>query len=391
MSKHHSVSKGCPRKKLFTLTAVFILWLVSTLARATPGFNTPVGYTPVSREIFSIHMLAFWVSVAICIFVFIWMIINFVKYRKSKGAVAQDIHGHVGIEILWTVIPAILLVIMAIPATKGLILIHDTEKPKMTIQVIGYQWKWRYKYLDQGIDFFSNLSSTTEQINNTQEKNEWFLLEVDKPLVVPVGTKIRLLITSDDVIHDWWVPELGVKQDAIPGYINENWMKIDKPGTYRGECAELCGAYHGFMPIVVKAVPQAEFDAWVAQQKKVGEPTAPASQAKPMTQEQLIQAGKIVYSAHCSVCHQATGEGLPPSFPALAGSKIATGPLAQNVELVLNGKPGTAMQAFKEQLTPEELASVITYVRNAWGNGSRNAANQNPRIIQPADIAKQMN
>ncbi len=217
-----------------TVAIMLCFWLFSAQACASV-FNTPVGYTSVSHSIYSIHMLAFWISVLICAFVFIWMFIAFVKFRKSKGAVAEQIHGHLGVEILWTVIPAIILVIMAIPATKGLILIHDTEHPAMTVEVIGYQWKWRYKYLDQGIDFFSNLATTTEQINGTAKKNKWFLLEVDKPMVVPVGVKIRLLITSNDVIHDWWVPDLGVKQDAIPGYVNENWMKIEKAGTYRGE------------------------------------------------------------------------------------------------------------------------------------------------------------
>jgi cytochrome c oxidase subunit 2 len=389
MNRKQRFAKDCAKKKLAKCAIGLGLFLVSVCAFATPGFNTPVGETVVSKSIYSVHMLAFWVSVFICVFVFAWMIINFVKYRKSKGAVAQQIHGHVGVEILWTVIPAILLVVMAIPATKGLMLIHDTAKPDMTIEVIGYQWKWRYKYLDQGIDFFSNLATPSEQINGTAKKDKWFLLEVDKPLVVPVGTKIRLLITSDDVIHDWWVPELGVKQDAIPGYINENWMKIDKPGTYRGECAELCGAYHGFMPIVVKAVSQAEFNAWVAKQKKVGESVKVA--AKPMTKGQLMTAGKKVYSSHCTVCHQATGKGLPPTFPALAGSPITTGPLVGEIKIVLNGKSGTAMQAFKEQLSPEELAAVLTYVRNAWGNGAKNAAAKHAVVVQPAAIAKQIN
>lgn len=374
---------------------IFGLWLVSVLTFAA-GYNTPVGETPVSHKIYSVHMLAFWVSVGICIFVFAWMIFNFVKFRKSSGSVAKPIHGHVGVEILWTVIPAILLVIMAIPATKGLILIHDTEKPKMSIEIIGYQWKWRYKYLDEGIDFFSNLATTSAQINGTAKKNKWFLLEVDKPMVVPVGAKIRLLITSNDVIHDWWVPELGVKQDAIPGYVNENWMKIDKIGTYRGECAELCGVYHGFMPIVVKAVSPADYKIWVAKQKKAdqlseGKSGVASQPAKPMTKAALLAEGKKQYATHCAVCHQSSGKGLPPTFPALAGSAIATGPVAGHIQIVLNGKSGTTMQAFKEQLSAEQIAAIITYERNAWGNGTKNAAAKHHVVVQPADIAKQLN
>jgi cytochrome c oxidase subunit II len=392
MSKSRYSVSGRTVGALIKCTVAFSLWFFSALATAASGINTPVGYTPVSRSIYSIHMLAFWVSVFICAFVFIWMTINFIKYRKSKGAVAEQIHGHLGVEILWTVIPAVLLIVMAIPATKGLILIHDTEKPGMTIEVIGYQWKWRYKYLDQGIDFFSNMATTSEQINGKEKKGKWFLLEVDKPLVVPVGTKIRLLVTSNDVIHDWWVPDLGVKQDAIPGYINENWMKVEKAGTYRGECAELCGVYHGFMPIVVKAVPQAEFDQWVAKQKKTDKsPGAKRTAPKPMTRKALLAMGKKEYATHCAVCHQTNGKGLPPTFPSLVGDPITTGPLAGHVHLVLDGKAGTTMQAFKDQLSPEQLASIITYERDAWGNREKNAAAKHKIVVQAADIIKQLN
>lgn len=355
-------------------------------------YNLPASHTQVGHTIYSIHMMAFWVAVGVCAFVFAWMAYNFVRYRKSKGAEAQQIHGHVGVEILWSVIPAIILILMAIPATKGLMQIHNTAKPDMTVEIIGYQWKWRYKYLDEGIDFFSNLSSTPEQINGTAKKGKWFLLEVDKPMVVPVGQKIRLLVTADDVIHDWWVPSLGVKQDAVPGYINENWMKIDKPGIYRGECAELCGVYHGFMPIVVKAVPLPEYRAWVAKQKKVnelGQSSRNAPRAK-LTSSELLAKGKVTYLAHCAVCHQKGGKGLPPTFPALINSPIATGPVAAHIAIVVNGKAGTTMQSFKNQLSEEQLAAVITYERHAWGNDKKNKISGNPVVVQPADIAKQL-
>jgi cytochrome c oxidase subunit 2 len=252
----------------FTLVT-FVLGLQQALGFTIPPINMPYGVTPISHEVYRLHMITFYICAGIGVVVFGVLIYSLFKYRRARGAVAAKFHEHTGIEILWTVIPFIILVAMAIPATKVLMEIHNTAKPALDIKVIGYQWKWKYEYLDQGISFFSNLSTPNDQIYGNAKKNKWFLLEVDHPLVVPVNEKIRILVTSNDVIHSWWVPDLGMKQDAIPGYINENWFTIEKPGTYRGQCAELCGANHAFMPIVVEAVTPAQFAAWVKQQHKL--------------------------------------------------------------------------------------------------------------------------
>lgn len=242
---------------------LFGLSLFATTALATPGINMPYGVSPVSHDIYNLHMAAFYICCVIGVLTFSALFYSLFKYRKSQGAKAAHFHEHLGVEILWTIIPTLILIALAIPATIVLKKIHNTDQSALTIKITGYQWKWKYEYLDQDISFFSNISTTQDQINNKSPKSEWFLLEVDNEVVVPINTKVKLLVTADDVIHAWWVPELGVKQDAVPGYINENWIYITTPGTYRGQCGELCGVNHGFMPIVVKAVPQAEFDQWV--------------------------------------------------------------------------------------------------------------------------------
>ncbi|MES2217838.1 MAG: cytochrome c oxidase subunit II [Pseudomonadota bacterium] len=243
--------------------------VLSAGAYATPGINMPYGVSPISNQIYNLHMACFYICCVIGVLTFGALFYSLFKYRKSKGAQAAHFHEHLAVEILWTVIPTLILIALAIPATIVLKNIHNTDESKLTIKVTGYQWKWKYEYLDQGISFFSNLSTPQDQINNVKPKGQWYLLEVDNELVVPVKTKVKLLVTADDVIHDWWVPELGVKQDAVPGFINENWFYINEPGTYRGQCGELCGVNHAFMPIVVKAVSQEEFDKWVSDHSKV--------------------------------------------------------------------------------------------------------------------------
>jgi len=243
--------------------------LLATAVWATPGINMPYGVSPISHEIYNLHMAAFYICCGIGAITFGVLIYSLFKFRKSKGAKAAHFHEHLGVEIFWTIIPTLILVALAIPATIVLKHIHNTDASALTIKVTGYQWRWKYDYLDQGISFFSTLSSTQDQINNKAPKNEWFLLEVDNPVVMPVNTKVRLLVTADDVIHAWWVPDLGVKQDAVPGFINENWVYADKIGTYRGQCGELCGVNHGFMPIVIEVVSQADFDKWVNEHQKV--------------------------------------------------------------------------------------------------------------------------
>lgn len=365
----------------------FSLCFLTVKAYATPGINMPEGVSPVSREIYNLHMACFWVCVVIGVIVFGVLIYSLIKFRKSKGAVAANFHEHLGIEILWTTIPFIILVVLAIPATIVLQHIHNVSESQLTIKVTGYQWKWKYDYLDQGVSFFSNLSTPQDQINNKAPKDEWFLLEVDHPLVVPVNTKVKLLVTADDVIHAWWVPELGVKQDAIPGFINENWFYITKPGTYRGQCGELCGVNHGFMPIVVVAVSQDDFNKWVISQHG-GKGLTQHENIPPMSKEKLMSLGKEQYEKSCAMCHQATGLGLPPGFPPLKNSSVTTGPLAPEIAKVVKGVPGTAMQAFGEQLDDTSIAAVITYTRNSWGNDAVNEKKKNPTIVQPQDIEK---
>ncbi len=236
-------------------------------AHAVQPYNMPVGVTEISREVYNLHMIIFWICVAIGVVVFGTMFYSILKHRKSKGHQPAQFHESTTVEIVWTVIPFAILIFMAVPAAKTLIQMYDASEADMTVKITGYQWKWKYEYVDDGISFYSNLSTPAEQIYASAKKDENYLLEVDNELVVPVGKRIRFLITADDVIHAWWVPDLAVKKDAIPGFINDFWTKIDKPGVYRGQCAELCGRYHGFMPVVVRAVEPAEYDKWVAEQK----------------------------------------------------------------------------------------------------------------------------
>ena len=356
------------------LQAVLVL-LAFVPGLVTAGYwdvlNMPVGVTEVSREVYTLHMRIFWICVVIGALVFGVMIYSMFKHRKSKGAVASSFHESTSVEIVWTLVPFVILVVMAWPAAKVLIKMEDFSESEMTIQVTGYQWRWHYNYLDEGIQFYSQLDpehNLARQVGADTDVYELenYLKEVDKPLVVPVGKKIRFLHTAADVIHAWWVPDLSVKKDAIPGFINENWARIDEPGVYRGKCAELCGRDHGFMPIVVHALPQDEYDAWVAEQQDTA--TAANSTERQWTHTELVQAGEAVYQRNCVGCHQSGGQGIPGMFPAIAGSAIATGDLQRHLDTVINGVPGTPMQAYGSKLGDSELAAVLTFQRNAFGN-----------------------
>lgn len=378
-----------PLGKVLAVIGAFLVSLPVLAENPNPlQLNMSPGVTPVSRDIYDLHMTIFTIVVVIGILTFGVLIYALIKHRKSKGAVPAKFHGSTLVEIIWTVIPFLILVAMAIPATRVLIRMSDDSKSDINIKIIGYQWKWKYEYLDQGISYFSNLSTPPDQMANKAKKNKWYLLEVDKPLVVPIHKKIRFLVTSNDVIHSWWVPALGVKRDAIPGFVHEAWARIDKPGVYRGQCAELCGLNHGFMPIVVVAKTQADFDKWVAKQKKV-EGGKPAGPPADMTKAKLMELGKKTYDTSCGACHKPDGSGMPPAFPALKGSKITEGPVADHIHIVLHGKKGTAMQAFGDQLSDQELAAVITYERNAWGNDDKAKYGKDAGgVVQPADIFK---
>jgi cytochrome c oxidase subunit 2 len=324
------------------------------------------------------------ICVIIFVVVFGAMFYALWKHRKSVGHKAEQFHENTTVEILWTVIPFLILIGMAIPATKTILAMKDSSNPDMSIKVTGYQWKWRYDYLNEDIGFYSNLTTPVEQIENRAPKGEHYLLEVDNPLVVPVGKKVDVLITANDVIHSWWVPAFGVKQDGIPGFVRDAWFKVETPGTYRGQCAELCGKDHGFMPIVVEAVTEDKYKEWVAQQqgKKAQASAASAADANKMyTLDELKAEGEKVYGKTCVACHMANGQGMPPTFPALSAGKIATGPIAGHIDIVVNGsKKNPAMVAWKNQLSDLEIAAVITYERNSFGNKVGD-------MVQPKQIA----
>lgn len=340
--------------------------------------NMAPGVTDVSSAVFDLHMTIFWICVAIGIVVFGAMAWAIVKHRRATGRQPATFHEHTPVEILWTLVPLLILVAMAIPATRTLIDIYDASESDVDIQVTGYQWKWHYKYLGEDVEFFSNLATPVEQVRNQAAKGEHYLLEVDQPLVLPVGAKVRFLVTAADVIHSWWVPAFAVKRDAIPGFVNEAWTRIDEPGLYRGQCTELCGKDHGFMPVVVEVKPRADYDAWLADRKaeaaKLEELTS-----RQWTLQELVERGDKVYHTACVACHQPQGQGLPPMFPALKGSKIATGPKEAHLDIVFHGKPGTAMAAFGRQLSEVDIAAVVTYERNAWGNDKGD-------MVTPADV-----
>jgi cytochrome c oxidase subunit 2 len=349
----------------------------STLAEYAYNLQTPA--SEVAQHVFQLHTLIMLVCLGIFVVVFGAMFYSLFKHRKSVGHKAAHFHENTTVEVVWTVIPFIILMGMAYPAAKVVIDMKDTANPDLTVKITGYQWKWGYDYLNDGISFYSNLSTPREQINGTEAKGEHYLLEVDEPMVVPVGKRVRLLITANDVLHSWWVPALSAKQDAIPGFIRDSWFKADKIGTYRGQCVELCGKDHGFMPIVVEVVSEEDYKAWVAKKKGTAQ-VAVADNSKTFEVTELVERGEKVYQANCAACHQANGMGLPGAFPAINGSKIATGPIADHVAVVMNGRPGTAMAAFAGQLSDADIAAVVTYQRNAWDNKMGDAA-------QPAEIA----
>ncbi|QQX80589.1 cytochrome c oxidase subunit II [Shewanella sp. KX20019] len=365
------------------LYCVLALIFSPALFASEMPFNMTEGVTEISGKVYNLHMIILYICCAIGIVVFGAMIYAMINHRKSKGAVAANFHESTKVEILWTVVPFIILIIMAIPATKTLIAMEDPSNAELTIKITGSQWKWHYSYFDKDVEFYSLMSTPREQIEGTEAKGEHYLLEVDKPLVLPINRKVRFLMTSDDVIHSWWVPAFAVKKDANPGFINEAWTRIDKPGVYRGQCAELCGKDHGFMPIVVEALTEEDFDKWLIAQKEQAsnaEAAAQAALSQTLTMEELMAQGEQIYLARCAACHQPNGAGLPGVFPSLIASPIIKGPIADHIDIVSNGMTGTAMQAFAKQLTATEIAAVITFERNAWGNDSGDT-------VQAADVS----
>ena len=356
-----------------------VLAFLSPLAAAQNQVNMSPGVTEIGADIFELHMLIMWICVVIGVAVFAVMFYSIYAHRKSKGHQASQFHESTKVEVAWTVVPFLILIAMAVPATSTLLEVYDNDEAELDILITGYQWKWKYEYLlesGEPVAFFSNLATSQEEIYNTDKKGDNYLLEVDEPLVIPTNTKVRFLVTANDVIHSWWVPEIAVKRDAIPGFINEAWTRVPEEGIYRGQCTELCGAYHGFMPVEVHAVSRDEFDAWMA--AKRGAAAAQTQLAmQTLSVDDLMDQGKAVYDSACLACHGAQGQGGIGN--AIAGSAVVMGDLSNHMAVVAKGVSGTAMQAFGGQLNDVEMAAVLTYQRNAFGNNTGD-------VVQPGDV-----
>lgn len=388
-------------KGLFAPISFMIIALFSSpSAWAGYDINILSPATPISHQIYGLHMYILYVCAVIFIIVFSMMFYSIFKFRKSVGA-KPDVNFHEStlIEIIWTIIPFIILIAMAIPATKTVLDMKDTSNPDITIKVTGYQWGWRYDYSADDFGFYSNLATPWSQIGQpgiqaTEAKGKDYLLEVDNAMVVPVNKRIRLLVTSNDVIHGWYMPQLGVNQYGIPGFIKDVWFKAEKVGVYKGQCSQICGKLHGYMPITVEVKSEADYALWVKSgQTKWGKGAAltasvdnPASKSNVLTEEPaknftMAEAkahGEKVYATNCIACHQLTGKGQPPVFPALSGSKVVQGSMDQQIGVILNGRPGTAMQSFA-RLSDTDLAAVITYTKNSWDNNTG-------KVVQPSDV-----
>jgi cytochrome c oxidase subunit 2 len=380
ISKHFGARME--RKGAMARGAAFAAGLAPTLARAAKEYNLQPPVTAVATQIFDLHTYIMGICAVIFVGVFSVMFYSIFAHRKSKGHQAAQFHENTLVEIIWTVIPFLILLVMAIPATRTILEMKDTSVPDLTVKITGSQWKWNYNYLAEGFDFYSNLSTPVAQLEGREPLAEHYLLEVDQPLVLPVGKKVRLLITSSDVIHAWFLPAAGVQQDAIPGFVRDDWLKFDQTGTFRGQCAKICGKEHGFMPIVVEVKSADDYATWLAEHKQAAAAAGDDSN-KVWDAKELIARGEKVYAANCATCHQATGKGVAGAFPALDGSKVVTGPKDDQIKTVLNGvvKNGqpTAMVAWKGTLSDVDIAAVITYTRNSWSNHTGEA-------IQPAEV-----
>ncbi|MGB0668758.1 MAG: cytochrome c oxidase subunit II [Porticoccaceae bacterium] len=345
---------------------------------ATRQLNMPQGVTEVSQAAYDIHMIMMWICTVIGIAVFGFMFYVMYAHRKSRGAVAANFHENHVVELIWTIVPALILIVMAIPATSALLKVYDTENADIDIKVTGYQWKWQYEYIGEGVKYMSELRTSQDEIYGRTPKGEHYLREVTEPLVIPTGKKVRFLITGNDVIHSWWVPDFGVKRDAIPGLFTAAWAKTDTPGTYVGECTELCGLGHAFMPVVVEVKEEAEYNEWLAGKKAEAAEYA-STIGKEWTFDELMVRGEDVYNRSCAACHQADGNGIPGVFPALKDSPIALGSKEGHIAVLIDGVPGSSMQSFADQLSEVDIAAVVHYERNAWGNDVGD-------VTQPIDV-----
>jgi cytochrome c oxidase subunit 2 len=338
----------------------------------------PKGVTEASQAAYDIHMIMIWICTVIGVAVFGFMFYVMFAHRKSRGVTPANFHENLTVEILWTIVPALILIVMAVPATTALLKVYDTDNPDIDIKITGYQWKWQYEYIGEGVKFMSELRTPQDEIYGRAPKGEHYLREVTQPLVIPTNKKVRFLITGNDVIHSWWVPDFAVKRDAIPGLFTAAWAKTDQPGIYVGECTELCGKGHAFMPIVVEVKEEAEYDTWLAAQKEEAL-VYQSTIGKEWSDAELMAKGESVYSISCAGCHQAKGQGIPGVFPALVDSPLVTGPVEDHIGILINGVAGSAMQSFADQLSEVDIAAVIHYKRNSWGN-------KMGATVQPIDI-----
>ncbi len=368
--------------------ALFLRLLSPAIALAMAGgvsaesttrqLNMPQGVTEVSQAAYDIHMIMMWICTVIGVAVFGFMFYVMYAHRKSRGAVAANFHENHVVELIWTIVPALILIVMAIPATTALLKVYDTENADIDIKVTGYQWKWQYEYIGEGVKFMSELRTSQDEIYGRAPKGEHYLREVTQPLVIPTGKKVRFLITGNDVIHSWWVPDFGVKRDAVPGLFTAAWAKTDVPGTYVGECTELCGIGHAFMPVVVEVKPEAEYNEWLAGKKEEAALYA-STIGKEWTFDELMVRGEEVYERSCAGCHQSDGKGIAGVFPALKDSPIALGAKEGHIAVLIDGVAGTSMQSFADQLSEVDIAAVVHYERNAWGNDVGD-------VTQPLDV-----
>ena len=360
----------------------FLLLLGFTPAAFAAAMDVRPGVTDMSREIQGLHHLSLAIVVVIGILVFGVMFYSIYAHRRSKNPTPATFHESTTVEVIWTLVPVLILISLAVPATTTLIEIEDNSDPDLTILITGSQWKWHYQYLDSNIGFYSNLATAQAERDNLEPKGTNYLLEVDNVLVLPTNKKVRFLTTADDVIHSWWIPDFAVKQDAIPGFINEAWTRVNEPGLYRGQCAEFCGKAHAFMPIVGEVQEEADFDQWLEDQRlaiELASGQAVADRARTWAMAELMEIGEQVYVEHCATCHELDGAGQGSTYPALAGGEIPNGPMEAHMDRVLNGLADTEMQAWAPQLSDLEIAAVITYERNSFGNETAD-------LVQPITI-----
>jgi len=361
--------------------SIFLLMAFSNPIFAA-AMDVRPGVTDMSLRIQSLHHTSLIICSVIGVVVFGLMFYSMYAHRRTKNPTPADFHESTIVEVIWTLIPVLILVSLAVPATTALIEIEDNSDPDLTVLITGSQWKWHYQYLESDINFYSNLATSQEQRDNLEPKGVNYLLEVDNVLVLPTNKKVRFLTTSDDVIHSWWIPDFAVKQDAVPGFINEAWTRVDEPGVFRGQCAEFCGKDHAFMPIVVEVQAEADFDQWLEDQRlaiELASGQAVADRAKTWAMAELMEIGEQVFVDHCATCHELDGAGQGSTYPALAGGEIPNGPMEAHIEQVMNGKADTEMQAWAPQLSDLEIASVITYERNSFGNETAD-------LVQPITI-----